>query len=533
MIDDALVVNLPESPGVYLFKDGDRNIIYVGKAKSLKDRVRSYFREGDRDARIEKLVGSIEDLEIIATKSEKEAFLLESNLIKEHRPKYNVSLKDDKSYASLKLTVRHPYPALFVTRTIEHDGSLYFGPYAQVRDMREVLKVVQAFYPVRRCRDTVFRKRKRPCMLFEMGKCLGPCSGEIKDEDYGEVVRELTAFLQGRNEELLKDLNARIEREARAWRFEEAAKLKQRYEAIRVMLQRQSVHEHFGGNRDVWAFMETGKGMEAVLLTFRNGLLIRRRNFDIPGSVDLPEDGASSFLFQYYSSQAIPDDVIVTPDLQDMASLEACLQEMKQGAVRLLGPSKRGIQAMIDLALQNLYGGQALPVDEAFKKVLHLRRGPARVEIYDISHTGGANPTGIMVSFEGFKPKKAHYRVFHIREASSLDDPAMMAEVLQRRLGDEKMPPLPDLMVIDGGKGQLSAVMKAVGRAGLNLDVVAIAKGEGRRRLEEAIYLPNRKNPIILPKASVVLKELVKMRDEAHRFAVASHRRWKRRQDLA
>jgi excinuclease ABC subunit C len=533
MIDESMVGNLPEAPGVYLFKDGDRNIIYVGKAKSLRDRVRSYLREGDKDGRLVRLVRSIEDLDIILTTSEKEAFLLENNLIKEHRPKYNVNLKDDKSYASLKLSVGHRYPALTVTRTIEHDGSLYFGPYAQVRDMREVLKIVQAFYPVRRCRDAAFRKRKRPCMLFQVGKCLGPCSGEVAEDVYAEVVRELTAFLQGRNEELLKGLALRIEEEARSWNFEAAAKLKERYGAIKVLLERQSVHEHLGRNRDVWAFMETEKCVEAVLLTFRGGLLIQRRNFEIPGSVSLSDEAVPSFLFQYYSARAIPDEVALSAELQDMDGLEACLRELKHGPLRLSGPSARGVRAMIDLALENLHGGRVLPLDDAFQRVLRLRKRPSRIEVYDISHTGGTSPTGVMVAFEHFKAKKAHYRVFHVREASSLDDPAMMAEVLERRLSGEKMPPLPDLIVIDGGRGQLSAVGRVVGRAALPVDVIGIAKGEGRRRMEETVYALNRKNPIVLPGASVVLKELVKMRDEAHRFAVASHRRWKRRQDLS
>jgi excinuclease ABC subunit C len=533
LIDDSMVSNLPETPGVYLFKDGEQKIIYVGKAKSLRDRVRSYLREGDKDGRIVRLVRSIEDLEIITTKSEKEAFLLENNLIKEHRPKYNVSLKDDKSYASLKLTVQHRYPALFVTRTIEHDGSLYFGPYAQVRDMREVLKIVQAFYPVRRCRDTAFKKRKRPCMLFQIGKCPGPCSGEVPEETYREVVEELIAFLQGRNEELMKDMGTRIEREARSWNFEEAAKLKERYESIKAMVERQHVHEHFGRNRDVWAFMETEKGVETVLLTFRSGLLIQRRNYDIPGPMSALQEAASSFLFQYYGSHAIPDEVVVSHDLEDMESLEDYLQALKHAPMQLSGPSKRGTQAMIDLALENLHGGQTLPVDEVFKKVLRLRRRPSSIEIYDISHTGGTSPTGVMVAFHAFKPKKAFYRVFHIRHASSLDDPAMMAEVLQRRLSDGKMPPLPDLIIIDGGKGQLSAVGRVIGQLGLPLEIIGIAKGEGRRKMEETIYALNRKNPIVLPRSSVVLKELVRMRDEAHRFAISSHKRWKRRKDLA
>jgi excinuclease ABC subunit C len=532
LIDDKIVDSLPETPGVYLFKDGDGNIIYVGKAKSLKDRVRNYLTEQGKEPRLVRLIRSTDGLEIIATQSEREAFLLENNLIKEHRPKYNVDLKDDKSYASLKVTTNEPYPGLFVTRRIVEDGARYFGPYANVQDMRAVLKLVQAFYPIRRCKATVFRKRKRPCILFQIGKCLAPCSDKADAVRYGETVDELLNFLQGRNEEILKALSRRIEEESAKWNFEEARRLKERFDAIRVMTEKQRVHEHFGTNRDVWAFERGGKGILLVRLEFRKGLLIGTRHFDIVNPVSPFDDAVLSFLYQYYSGRPIPDELVLSRDLEDAQTLAHHLSQPKIHRVSVFGPKKRGAGDLIALALENLYG-PALPLGSAFKRLLKLNKEPAVIEIFDISHTGGANPTGVMVAFEGFRAAKERYRVFHIKEASPLDDTAMMAEVLRRRLSDEKLPPQPDLIVLDGGKAQLSAVSRVMKELNRRCDLVAIAKGEGRKRLLETLHLPGRKNPLVLPRGSPVLKELVRMRDEAHRFALASHRRWKRKEDLA
>jgi excinuclease ABC subunit C len=533
MIDESALNNLPESAGVYFFKDKDNKIIYIGKARNLRDRVKSYFREGPRDAKTEHLIKNIDHFDILLTENEKEAFLLENNLIKEHTPKYNVNLRDDKTYISLKVNLNHPYPGIYVTREIRNDGAIYLGPYPHARDVKEVLKLVQSIYPVRHCKDSVFKKRKRPCILFDIGKCTAPCSGKVDNGEYRRVVDEMVDFLSGKNEKVLKDLKRQIEQAGAAWRFDEAKLLKERYTAIQEMVERQNVHEHFGKNRDVWAFTAGEEGLKSVVLCFRKGVLISKRKFRNKTTAMQLNEAISSFIFQYYDTRAIPDEVILSEDLDDLPILEKHFKEAKKKPVRMYGPHSKQGKETVGLAIENLHEPEPVLLDEAFRNALHMKTTPVRIEAYDISHTHGKNPSGVMVVFEGFKAAKNGYRVFHIRGESTMDDVAMMSEVLRRRMTDKKITPLPDLVVIDGGKGHLSAVVKVLKELGMHMDTISIAKDPRRKNMEDIIYLPMRKNPLPLPKASPVLKEIVKMRDEAHRFAVASHKRWKRNEDLA
>ncbi len=532
MLDETIINSIPESSGVYIFRDKDGNIIYIGKAKNLKDRVRSYIRDGERDPKTKRLVSNIRNVETILTGNEKEAFLLESNLIKENSPRYNIDLKDDKTYISLKLTINEKFPALYITRKIKDDGAMYFGPYPHAKDVKEVLKLIQGLYPVRKCKDTVFRKRKKPCMLSELNKCLAPCSDNSDENSYRVVAEELADFLSGKDEKLLKDLERRINEASKKWNFEEAKQLKERYFAIKGMVEKQHVHEHLGKNRDVWAFLEGEKGIRMVLLTFRRGVLLSKKLFKESLMKAGYNEAIASFLFQYYSSRPIPDEVIISEAIEDAPFLEKYLKERKKGNMRMLGPENRAAKEMIGLAIENLHEPEPIFPGYAFKTALHLKKEPERIEIYDISHTHGVNPTGVMVVFTEFKPDKKGYRVFHIKSAPAMDDVAAMTEVIQRRIANEKLGPLPDLFIIDGGKGQLSAVSKALKTLNIERDAISIAKGQSRGGMEDLIYLPNRKNPLLLPKASPVFKDIVKMRDEAHRFAVTSHRKWKRKTDL-
>lgn len=524
--------NLPGSSGVYLFKDRDGRIIYIGKAKNIRDRVKNYFRSGVKDPKTQLLVDNIEHVDFILTGNEKEAFLLENNLIKEHTPKYNINLKDDKSYISLKLTVQDRYPALFPTRTIVDDGSLYFGPYPHGRDVRDILRLMERFYPIRKCREKAFKKRKRACMLYELGKCMGPCVLPVDPVEYGRVVQRVTDLLSGKDEKLLKDIEREIVAKVASWDFEEAQKLKERYQAVKGMTQRQNVHEHFGKNRDVWAFSEGSQTLASVVLTFRNGVLVSRRLYKEPVFGGDPSESIMTFLFQYYGSRLIPDEIILSEELEGSNILERYLADRKKGAVRILAPGHRGVKEMVRLAVENLHEAETLPLDDAFRNTLRLKTAPVRIEIYDISHIHGKNPTGVMVVFERFNPAKDQYRVFHVRKADSMDDVAMLAEVLDRRIKDPALGPLPDLFVIDGGKGQLAAAHKVLKANGIECDIVAIAKGERRKRMDDIIYIPARKNPLNISRASAVLKETVRMRDEAHRFAVASHRKWRKKENL-
>lgn len=533
MIDESILNTLPESSGVYSFKDRDGRIIYIGKARNLRDRVRSYFREGSRDPKTDYLVKNIDSVDVLLTENEKEAFLLENNLIKEHSPKYNINLRDDKTYISLKVNLQHPFPGLYVTREIKDDGSLYFGPYPHARDVKGVLKLVESIYPIRKCKDSVFKKRRRPCMLFELGRCLGPCSGATNKAEYRTIVEEMVDFLSGRNEKVLKDLRKRIEEAGAAWRFDEAKLLKERYLAIQNMAEKQNVHEHFGKDRDVWAFTDSGDAIKAVVLFFRKGVLLSKKTFQSKTAASPFHEAVSSFLFQYYHTRVIPDEIILSEDLTDESVLEKYLRDKKRGIVRLYGPGTKTGREVIGLAMENLLEPGAMALDEVLKRALHLRKPARRIEAYDISHTHGKNPSGAMVVFEDFKAVKSAYRVFHIRGVTTIDDIAMIGEVLRRRLTDPQITPHPDLLVIDGGKGHLAAAAKVLKELSVDLDVISIAKAPRRKLMEDVVYLPMRKNPLLLPKTSPVLKEIVKIRDEAHRFAVASHKRWKKREDLA
>ena len=532
MISDDYLSNLPDSPGVYMFKDEAREIIYVGKARSLKNRVGSYFKGGKKDGKTERLLRRVQDMSFVLTGNEKEAFLLENNLIKEHQPRYNMVLKDDKTYVSLRLSVQDKFPSLTITRTIKDDGALYFGPHPHAKDAKDLMKVVQSIYPMRRCRDSVFRGRTRPCVLGSIDKCPAPCMDSIDEESYRAIVDEISDFLMGKNDKLLKKLEEQIEEAARNWNFEDARAKKEKYLAIKRLVEKQSVHEHLGINRDVWGFLLEEGRVKVVVLAFRKGVLISKRIFRETSTFD-PGASLSSFLFQYYSTRPIPDEIILSEEIEDKPFLIQYLKEKKREGVRLHGPSDSGTADMIRLAVENLHEVETtLDLPEAFRSMLHLTKAPNRIEIYDNSHSHGQSPSGAMVVFEGFKPKKEGYRVFHIREASPEDDVAMMTEVLSRRIGDERIKPLPDLVIIDGGKSQLFAALTVFKSRAIPMDVISIAKGERRKRMEDILYLPFRKNPLLLPKSSPVFKEIVRMRDEAHRFAIASHKKWKRREDL-
>lgn len=532
MIGEDRIDSLPGSPGVYLFKDSRGTIIYIGKARNIRDRVKSYFRSDPGDIKTRTLVENIDDIELILTGNEKEAFLLENNLIKQHSPKYNINLKDDKSYISLKLTVQDPYPALFPTRKIVDDGSLYFGPYPHGRDVRDILKLMERFYPVRKCKDTVFRKRKRACMLYELGKCRGPCVMPVDAREYGKIIEEVKDFLCGRDEKLLKEIEMDIKKKVAAWDFEGAQQLKERYQAIKGMTEKQHVHEHFGKNRDVWAFSETLRAVALVVLAFRRGVLISRRLYKEPVYGEKADETITTFLFQYYGSRPIPDEIILSEEMEDLDILGHYLADRKKGPVRILGPGSRGVKDMVRLAVENLHETEAPPLDDAFRGALRMKTAPSRIEIYDISHIHGQDPTGAMAVFEHFKAAKGHYRVFNIRGTDTMDDVAMITEVLERRVKDLSSGPLPDLFIIDGGKGQLAAAHKVLKANRIDRDIISIAKGERRKRMDDTIYMPARKNPLALPRTSAVFKQIVAMRDEAHRFAVASHRRRRKKQTL-
>ena len=354
MISDDYLANLPDSPGVYMFKDEAKEILYVGKARSLKNRVGSYFKGGKKDSKTERLLRRVQDVSFVLTGNEKEAFLLENNLIKEHQPKYNMVLKDDKTYVSLRLSVQDKFPALTITRTIKDDGALYFGPHPHAKDAKDLMKVVQSIYPMRRCRESVFRGRTRPCILGGIDKCPAPCVDAIDEKSYRAIVDEIADFLMGKNDKLLKKLEEQIEEAARNWNFEDARVKKEKYLAIKRLVEKQSVHEHMGINRDVWGFLSEEGRVKVVVLAFRKGVLISKRIFK---EAAFPDPGASlsTFLFQYYSTRPIPDEIILSEEIEDKPYLQQYLKERRRGGCASTGPPTAGAADMIRLAIENLH----------------------------------------------------------------------------------------------------------------------------------------------------------------------------------
>lgn len=529
-LDEDTIESLPDSSGVYIFKNRQNRVIYIGKAKNIKERVRSYLRDGYRDPKTQRLVNIISHVDTILTNNEKEAFILENNLIKEYKPKYNINLKDDKTFVSLKITVNEQYPGLYVTRKIDDNGSMYFGPYPNIGDIKDILKVIHGFYPIRRCKNTVFRRRKRPCILYQMGRCTAPCEQKIDEKTYRNIVSELIDFLQGKDKKILDNLEREIDRAAREWRFEDAKILKEKFEAIKKLTEKQHVHEHMGKNRDVWGFLEKDGILKAVVLIFRRGILISKKTFNNPYVEPSVDSAISSLLFQFYEHRDIPHEIILSQDIEDREYLEDYLKESIGRNIRLKYPGSGKVDSFITLAIENLYEKEQDALDVAFKKTLNMKKIPMRIEAYDISHLYGKNPTGVMVVFESFKPKKEDYRVFHIRAATPMDDTSSLMEVLSRRLRDEKIKPLPELIIIDGGKAQLSSALRVLNEMNLEIDAIGIAKGTRRNGMKDVIYMPKRKNPLLLPSSSPVLKTIVMIRDEAHRFAISSHKRWKRKE---
>ncbi|MCS7280396.1 MAG: excinuclease ABC subunit UvrC [Desulfobacterota bacterium] len=525
MID---ISRLPESPGVYLFKDKDGRILYVGKAKNIKERVKTYFRNDFKNPKTQNLIKKIFDLEAIITSSEKEAFLLENNLIKEYAPPYNVNLRDDKTYISIKITTAEEYPGLYITRNVKDDGSTYFGPYPHAHDVKETLRLLQRIYPLRRCKNTVFRKRSRPCILNEIGRCLAPCTGQVTKEEYAKVVGAVIDFLSGRADELLKDLEQKIQNYAKTWQFEEAQALKEKYMAIREMLEKQNVHSHFGKDRDVWAFLWGSDIFRCVVLNFRRGVLIGKKIYKKTVFCPYDDDEIVSLLFQYYSFKPIPDEIILSEKVEGVHLLREYLSERAKKDVSFKVPSDDETRDLAFMAIENLYADD-MPLDVAFVKYLHLSRKPRRIEIYDCSHLFGTSPYAAMVVFEDFKMKKEDYRLFRIKDANPMDDLASLKEVLTRRIKDSSLGPLPDLFIVDGGRAHLNALSKVLSELKIEADLIGIAKARKRKKLEDTIYLPTRKNPLYLPRSSSVFKELIRMRDEAHRFALSSHKRGKKK----
>jgi excinuclease ABC subunit C len=533
--------HLPKNPGVYLMKDVQGRIIYVGKAKDLRKRVLSYFNREHytAGAKTAILVGKIVDLDTIVTHTEKEALILEANLIKRHRPRYNVILKDDKRYPCLRLDVQSPFPNLTVSRKLRKDGAVYFGPFASAGAVKETLKLIHRTFKLRKCKGTKIEKRDRPCLNFQMDLCMGPCSKPVSKKEYEKTVKEVTLFLKGRMPQLLEQVRRDMDDAASRQDFEAAARHRDRLFALQSTLEKQVVTTADLKDRDVVGIAVQGQAVLVMVLFIRGGFLLGNRPFFFPESAPSKEEIVGSFLKQYYDEASfIPNEVLIPVIMEDKELLEERLSDLKNEKVHIVIPNRGEKAALIHMADENAEKALEERLRNAMmeegmldrvRNALALTKRPDRIECIDLSNMAGTQGVGAVIVFERGKALAEAYRKYRIKTASADDDYSMLKEVLTRRYGkSDGQQQFPDLLMVDGGKGQLSitmAVLKELGLLGA-FDVAAIAKKEpDRDETEDKIFKPGRKNPLQLHTKPDVLLFLQRIRDEAHRFVVRYQRK--------
>jgi excinuclease ABC subunit C len=548
--------NIPAAPGVYLLKDRAGKVLYVGKAKSLRSRVRAYFRgdgdQGDGRFQVRFLMRRVRDFDTLVTASEKEALILENNLIKQYKPRYNIRLKDDKSYLSAKIT-NHPWPRITVTRRIVKDGGRYFGPFGSADGLRETIDVIRKVFPLRTCSDGVFRNRSRPCLEYQIKRCLGPCCLPVDREEYERHLRAAQLLLEGKDLELLREMREQMKAHASRLEFEAAARIRDRVRAIEKTVERQTVLHHWGIDQDVFGLYREGGFIEAIVLIVRGGKLTSTQSWSFQDLEFPDEEVLADLLTQFYQGpRHIPDEIILPVALEDLEVRSELLAERRGRKVEILVPQRGEKLRVLEMAMENARQSFAARRDnentrekmlEELRTRLHLRNSPKRIECYDISNLQGSMVVGSQVTFDEGEPDKNRYRRYRIRGFEGQDDFASLAEVLTRRAERARREnDYPDLWVIDGGKGQLNVALQVLREQGLieQIDCVSLAKQHVLNdrmqkevaKSEERVFLPNRKDPIVLPRNSTALFLLVRIRDEAHRFAITYNRDLRRRARL-
>ncbi len=539
-LEPSLIKDAPESPGVYLFKDEKGEVLYVGKAKNLRKRLQSYLREDLASTKTRVLTARTACVETIVARSEKEALILEANLIKRHRPRYNVILRDDKAYPLLRLSVQEKFPSLTVVRRKRRDRALYFGPYPSAGAVRQTLKFLARLFPLRRCSNAEFRRRERPCLYYEIGRCPAPCMGRISPEEYRQLVEGAVLFLRGRTDRILRNLRQEMEEAAEQLEFERAAVLRDRIRAIEKTVEAQAVTLNEEKDLDVFAIARERDKVSGAVLFVRSGALIGRKTFHL----SRPNEGEAalyaSLLSQFYDEgKFIPEEILLPAEPEGREILEEWLSELAERKVAIRVPRRGAKKELLEIAKRNALEALAArlkgerPYEELAEEmaaVLRLPRLPRRVEGVDISNLQGTLPVGAVVSFLDGSPDKDRYRRYHPRTVHQPDDYAMMYETVLRHLSRaQESDSLPDLLLIDGGKGQLQAALTAAEELGLAGELGFCALAKEREDEGEKVYLPGRKNPLSLQRHSQVLRFLQRVRDEAHRFAVSSHRRRRKR----
>ena len=548
------IQQFPPSPGVYLMRDAAGEIIYVGKARSLRQRVRSYFNQsGDSRYHIKFLMAKVADIDIVLTDTEKEALLLENTLIKQHHPRYNLNLKDDKTYFSLRLDPSEEFPRFTVVRKRPHDAARYFGPYSSGSAAREVLRQMIRMFPLRHYPLATCMSRSRPCLYHQIGQCSAPCHALITREAYAVLVNGAMLFLEGKGRVLVAEFRRRMTEASENMQYEEAARWRNLLRSIEVTVEKQKVVLR-GGDSDVVGFYRDGNRIELALLFIRAGVLSGSRLFSVSWELD-DASAISAFLQQYYTGALfIPEEILLPLAIEDGGTLGELFGELKGSRVSLLYPQRGTKRELVALAGKNATSAyrdrdekeasaEAVLVDLSNR--LQLTRIPKRIECYDISTIQGRFSVGSCVVFTSGRADRNNYRRYRIRTVEGQDDFAMLREVFLRRFRseDRENESLPDLVVIDGGIGQLNAVQEIVAELGLSgsFDLVSLAKSrvlhevsaQTVRKSDERIFLPGRKNPVVLRQNSAPLLLLAAIRDEAHRFAIGYHRKLRGKEGIA
>ena len=533
------VSHLPTTPGVYLWRDKYQRIIYVGKAINLRNRVRSYVQQDvNRSVKVTAMMRRAWDVETIQTKTEMEALILEATLIKEHHPKYNIMLRDDKTYPYVKVTVQEEYPRLFMTRRLERDGAKYFGPFTDVTAVHHVLRILRSYYPLRTCKSM---KVERPCLQYHMHYCEGPCMKYVTVESYRKYIDDIVALFEGKQVQVIQEITAKMEQASEDLEFELAAKYRDDLLSIQKVQEKQRMVTQ-RGDMDVLGMAIDGPMACIQLFFIRSGRLLGRENYFVQHEGDSPELVMTEFIKQYYGgSTFIPKELLLPMDSVDRELFSEWFTSMKGQQVEVSVPQRGYKKDLIKMAEENAQNFLAerrrqwqYTIDKAggavkkLAEVLDLPRLPERMECYDISHMQGAETVASMVVFEGGKPAKREYRRFKLKTVQGKpDDFASMAEIMERRYGNEKDWPMPDLIIIDGGKGQLNAALPVIRAMGVtDVPVISLAK-----RIEE-VFVEGESESIILEHHTPELQLLQQIRDEAHRFAITYHRRLRGKRNL-
>ena len=546
-----ILTTIPKLPGIYIMKDCRGEILYIGKAKSLKTRVRSYFQKSRHmPIRTRVFTDKVQDIKFLTTETEAEALILESNFIKKHQPRYNVLLKDDKHYPYLRLTTQERFPRLEVVRRVKKDSATYFGPYTMVKEIRETIRLIYKIFPLRQSKDRLDGTAiRRPCLNYQMGRCLAPCAGYPSEMEYNQIVQDVVLFLKGKNNELVKSLEKKMKLAANQLNYEEAGVYRDKILAVKAVLGKQKIVSTSLEDQDILGYCRDRSQAMVQVLVVRNGKMVGEKIYKIKGLTDIDDNEIlSSFLKQHYVDQILlPKEILLPHPIDDVSLISNWLSKKKKGRVRIEIPLRGKKKDLIRMAEENANFALRTELDkgelslrslEELQETLGLKYFPEIIEGFDISNISGKHAVGSVVVFKNGISENSKYRRYKIADVKGIDDYAMLREVISRRyrrlLREEKA--IPNLILIDGGLGHLSSAEKVICELGLlgKIDLACIAKGKFRNRIEtDEILLPGRRQPIYFRENSPSRFLLQRIRDESHRFAISYHRKLRDKSSLA